>query len=169
MTSSQIQDRIAYWSAIHGIPPSLALSVASRESSFNPSALSPEGAIGVYQLMPATARELGVNPYDSEQNIEGGLRYLAQMYNRYGSWGLALAAYNAGPGTVDRYGGIPPYPETQTYVAAVLAGAGLPASTTASTAASDFQIPNLTQLASTLGSTEATAILLAVAALLLLA
>lgn len=104
----------------HGVDPNIALSVAKAESNFNPNARSPAGAIGVMQLMPSTAKALGVDPYDTAQNIEGGIRYLKQQYDRFGSWPLALAAYNAGPGAVEKHGGIPSYPETQEYLRRVL-------------------------------------------------
>ncbi|MGE4609947.1 MAG: lytic transglycosylase domain-containing protein [Paracoccaceae bacterium] len=83
-------------------------------------ASSSVGAIGLTQLMPRTALELGVNPWNAQQNMEGGARYLRQQHDRFGSWELALAAYNYGPTTVERYGGIPPYPETQDYVQKIL-------------------------------------------------
>lgn len=82
-------------------------------------AVSPKGAIGLAQLMPSTARMLGVDPWDPVQNIEGGARYLAAQYRRFGSWRLALAAYNAGPEAVTRHGGVPPYRETRTYIAQI--------------------------------------------------
>lgn len=82
-------------------------------------AVSPKGAIGLAQLMPATARMLGVDPWDPVQNLEGGARYLAAQYRRFGSWRLALAAYNAGPAAVARHGGVPPYRETRAYIAHV--------------------------------------------------
>ena len=86
-----------------GVDPQVAWNVASRESGLNQSARSPVGAIGVMQLMPETARGLGVNPTDTHQNITGGVKYLKQMYDRYGhDWRKALAAYNAGPGAVDK-------------------------------------------------------------------
>ncbi|MEM9798543.1 MAG: lytic transglycosylase domain-containing protein [Pseudomonadota bacterium] len=104
----------------HGVPEDLFLRLVRQESGWNPSARSHKGALGLAQLMPGTARRLGVNPNDPAQNLEGGARYLAQQYRRFGNWRLALAAYNAGPGAVERHGGIPPYRETQNYVRAIL-------------------------------------------------
>jgi soluble lytic murein transglycosylase-like protein len=103
------------------VSPELVEAVAWRESRLRPGLVSRAGAIGEMQLMPGTARDLGVNPHDTEQNFQGGARYLRDMLRRYdGDLILALAAYNAGPGAVDRYGGVPPYKETRAYVAAVL-------------------------------------------------
>lgn len=90
------------------------------ESRYCVDAVSPKGAVGLGQLMPGTARDLGVDPTDPAQNLAGSARYLLEQYVAFGSWELALAAYNAGPGTVRRYEGIPPYDETRRYVAAVL-------------------------------------------------
>ncbi len=100
----------------HGVPTDLFLRLVQQESGWKPSARSPKGAIGLAQLMPGTARKLGVNPHDPYENLEGGARYLAKQYQTFGSWRLALAAYNAGPGAVKKYGGVPPYKETKNYV-----------------------------------------------------
>lgn len=104
----------------HGIPEDLFLRLVQQESGWNPRARSHKGAIGLAQLMPATARSLRVNPNDPLQNLEGGARYLAKQYRKFRSWRLALAAYNAGPGAVEKHGGVPPYRETQGYVRAIL-------------------------------------------------
>jgi soluble lytic murein transglycosylase-like protein len=110
----------------YDIPVNLLKAVAQAESSFNPNAVSKCGAVGVMQLMPATARTLGVtDSYDPVQNIMGGAKYLREMLDTFdGDTGLALAAYNAGPGAVQKYGGIPPYAETQAYVQKVTALSG---------------------------------------------
>lgn len=106
---------------VAGVSPALVEAVAWQESRFRPGLVSRAGAIGEMQLMPETARKLGVNPWNTEQNYEGGSRYLAQLMRRYrGDLVLSLAAYNAGPGAVDRWHGVPPYRETRAYVGAVL-------------------------------------------------
>jgi soluble lytic murein transglycosylase-like protein len=106
----------------HGLDPALVLAVASVESGFRPDAVSRKGAQGLMQLMPATATSLGVeDAFDPEGNLDGGSRYLAGLINQYGGdVKRALAAYNAGPGAVSRYRGIPPYRETRAYVKKVL-------------------------------------------------
>lgn len=107
--------------ARYGLPAEFLHSVAAAESGYRADAVSPKGAIGVMQLMPATAAELGANPWDPQENIDAGARRLRDLLLRYeGGTFRALAAYNAGQGAVDRYGGIPPYRETRLYVEKVL-------------------------------------------------
>lgn len=107
----------------HGVDASLLAAVASVESNFDAGAVSSAGAQGLMQFMPATARGLGVSPLDPASAVDGAARYLKQLTGQFGSTELALAAYNAGPGTVSRHGGIPPYPETQDYVRNVMSKA----------------------------------------------
>lgn len=120
--------------ANNGIPASLLAALVSHESGFNPSAISSAGAQGIAQFMPATAAGMGVNPFDPTQAINGAAKLLGAYTSRFGSYADALAAYNAGPTAVVRYGGIPPYPETQAYVPTVLALAGLSTSSQGSLA-----------------------------------
>lgn len=104
----------------NGIPEDLFLRLVQQESNWNPKAKSHKGALGLAQLMPQTARSLGVDPHVPAENLRGGAKYLAQQYRTFGSWRLALAAYNAGPQAVRKYGGVPPYKETRNYVRKIL-------------------------------------------------
>lgn len=104
----------------HGVPEDLFARLVQQESGWNARARSHKGALGLAQLMPSTARLLGVDPSDPRQNLEGGARYLAAQYGEFRDWRLALAAYNAGPGAVRKYNGVPPYKETRNYVKAIL-------------------------------------------------
>ncbi|MDJ0629091.1 MAG: lytic transglycosylase domain-containing protein [Rhodobacter sp.] len=100
----------------HGVPEDLFLRLVQQESGWRASAKSHKGAYGLAQLMPATARSLGVDRTDPYENLEGGARYLRMQYDKFRSWRLALAAYNAGPRAVEKYNGVPPYKETRNYV-----------------------------------------------------
>ncbi len=120
---TSIKEKVKFYAKKYGIPEKLFLNLVKAESNFNPKAVSPKGAKGLCQLMPETAKEFGVkNVFDIDENLDAGARYLKQLYKKYRSWKLALAAYNAGSKTVDRYGGIPPYRETRNYVKKVLSG-----------------------------------------------
>ncbi len=104
-----------------GVDPAIALSIARAESGFRHEARSSHGAVGVFQLMPSTARRMGLNAYSLNDNIRGGIMYYKNMYKMFGSMELALAAYNAGPGNVKRYNNkIPPYKETKNFVAKII-------------------------------------------------
>jgi soluble lytic murein transglycosylase-like protein len=121
-TRAELETLAADVARRHGLDPALVLAVASVESGFRPKAVSPKGAQGLMQLMPATATSLGVaDAFDPETNLEGGSRYLAELIALYdGDLTKALAAYNAGPGAVKRHGGVPPYQETRAYVKKVM-------------------------------------------------
>ena len=103
-----------------GVDPAIALSIARTESGFSHNARSSHGAVGVFQLMPSTARRMGLNPYSLNDNIKGGIMYYKAMYKMFGSVELALAAYNAGPGNVKRYKAVPPYAETRRFVSKIM-------------------------------------------------
>ena len=118
--SSQYDAQFKSAGAKYGISPNLLAAVAKAESNFNANARSGAGAIGLMQLMPGTAKSLGVNPSNPTEAIDGAAKMLSGLVKKFGSERLALAAYNAGPGAVQKYNGIPPYPETQNYVKKVL-------------------------------------------------
>ncbi len=103
-----------------GVDPAIALSIARTESGFRHEARSAHGAVGVFQLMPSTARRMGYNPYLLNENIKAGITYYKKMYNMFGSVELALAAYNAGPGNVKKYNAVPPYGETRRFVSKIM-------------------------------------------------
>lgn len=106
----------------NGIPVDVFLRLVGVESGWKPGIVSSAGAIGLTQLMPGTARGLGVDPWNPQQNLEGGARYLKAMLDKFGNMSLALAAYNAGPGAVEQHGGVPPFPQTQHYVSMIMGG-----------------------------------------------
>jgi hypothetical protein len=119
---AEVQRHIDQYARFFGLSPRLVQAVVQTESGYNVRALSSKGAMGLMQLMPGTAAILGVaDPYDPQQNIRGGTAYLRQQLDKFGSVSLALAAYNAGPGAVERHAGVPPYAETQGYVRKVMA------------------------------------------------
>lgn len=122
VSKAEINNLIDVYSAKNGLDTDFVRAVVKQESGFNEKATSRCGAMGLMQLMPGTAKSLGVeNPYDAEQNVQGGTKMLANLLKTYGgNKELALAAYNAGGGAVKKYGGIPPYQETQNYVKSIM-------------------------------------------------
>lgn len=122
LSKGQIQQIVSQISDKYQVDDKLVMALIQQESNFNTTAVSKAGAMGLMQLMPGTAKTLGVlNPFSAEQNIEGGVKHLKNMLDKYkGNLILALAAYNAGGGSVDKYGGVPPYKETQNYVRKIL-------------------------------------------------
>lgn len=122
--TAQWRPYVEKWAPEFGVPVNVAMAVMQQESGGNPRAKSPAGAYGLMQLMPGTARALGVDPKNPLENLRGGLKYLGQQYKQFGTWEQALAAYNAGPGNVRKYKGVPPFRETQRYVANIMKMAG---------------------------------------------
>lgn len=118
---STVKAAIVKHSIEMGVDPAIALSIAKTESGFRHEARSSHGAVGVFQLMPSTARRMGLNPYSLDDNIKGGIMYYKSMYKMFGSVELALAAYNAGPGNVKKYKAVPPFGETKRFVARIMA------------------------------------------------
>lgn len=118
---STVKAAIVKHSIEMGVDPAIALSIAKTESGFRHEARSSHGAVGVFQLMPSTARRMGLNPYSMDDNIKGGIMYYKSMYKMFGSMELALAAYNAGPGNVKKYRAVPPFSETRRFVAKIMA------------------------------------------------
>ena len=124
-TSKKFADLIDKYSAKYNVASSIIRELINQESRFNPNAISKKGAQGLMQLMPATASDCGItDAYDIEQNLDCGVKYFVSKLEKYNSVSLALAAYNAGDGAVDKYQGIPPYKETQVYVATILGKLG---------------------------------------------
>lgn len=120
ISANKIKETIVKQSLEMGIDPALALSIAKHESKFTHEARSRNGAVGVFQLMPSTAKRLGVNPYYMEENVKGGLMYYKRLYQMFGSTELALAAYNAGPGNVKKYNKVPPFTETKRFISGIM-------------------------------------------------
>jgi soluble lytic murein transglycosylase-like protein len=121
LTATRLDDLVSRTAREFSLPESLLHAVVQIESNGNPRAVSPKGALGLMQLMPGTAREVGVDdPLDPEQNLRGGAAYLSRQIERFGDLPRALAAYNAGPGAVDKHGGVPPYRETRNYIERVI-------------------------------------------------
>lgn len=120
------QDLVSEYASAFGLDPLLVHQVIQAESDYDANAISPKGAKGLMQLMDGLSRQFNINPFDPESNIKVGTGYLAELLERFGRVDLALAAYNAGPSVVEKYGGIPPYPETQQYVSEIIASLGAP-------------------------------------------
>ena len=118
---STVKAAIVKHSIEMGVDPAITLSIAKTESGFRHEARSSHGAVGVFQLMPSTARRMGLNPYSLDDNIKGGIMYYKSMYKMFGSMELALAAYNAGPANVKKYRAVPPFSETKRFVAKIMA------------------------------------------------
>ena len=117
--AESIYETVIYFSNKYKVSSDLIFAIIDQESNYNYKDSSSAGAIGLMQIIPSTANYLKINPYNSTQNIEGGVRYFKEMLDKYQKTSLALAAYNAGPGAVDKYNGIPPYQETTNYVSKI--------------------------------------------------
>lgn len=115
-----VKAAIVKYSIEMGVDPAITLSIAKAESGFRHEARSSHGAVGVFQLMPSTARRMGLNPYSLDDNIKGGIMYYKSMYKMFGSMQLAIAAYNAGPANVKRYNAVPPFAETKRFVTKIM-------------------------------------------------
>ena len=126
MTKAELITLLLAYAAKYGIDPNIAVAQIDQESRFNPNAVSPAGARGIAQFMPATAARFGVtNPFDPNQALEGWGKYMSWLLRRFGgNYSFALAGYNAGEGNVDKYGGVPPFTETRNYVRIILDAAG---------------------------------------------
>lgn len=122
LKESPYADLVNKYAAKRSLDPQLVHRVILAESNYDPEAVSPKGAKGLMQLMDSVSERFNIDPYDPESNINVGTQYLAELMAKYKSVDLALAAYNAGPGAVDKYMGVPPYPETQNYVSSIKAG-----------------------------------------------
>lgn len=120
VSTAQIKEYIVKCAVEMGVEPEIVLAIAKKESGFSQSKRSPMGAVGVFQLMPSTAKRMGYNPYNYRDNIKGGIAYYKKMRSMFKSDSLALAAYNAGPGNVKKYGGMPPFGETKKFVSACM-------------------------------------------------
>ncbi len=118
-TKSSIREHIVRQSLALGVDPAIGLALAKTESNFDHSKRSTHGAVGVFQILPSTARSMGYNAYHINDNIKSGLLYYKKMHQKFGSTELALAAYNAGPGNVSRYKGVPPFAETKRFIAKI--------------------------------------------------
>ena len=146
ISESTIKESIVKHSIEMNVDPALALSIAKKESGFRHELKSPYGAVGVFQLLPSTANKLGFNPYYLNENIKAGLTYYKMMYKMFGSTELALAAYNAGPGNVKRYGNtIPPYKETRRFVSVIMSEYDR-LKKEPETQANEFEFPNLNEI-----------------------
>lgn len=120
IATSDVKELIVKHSNDLGVDPAISLSIAKAESGFCHNKRSKQGAVGVFQLMPSTAKRMGYNPYLINENIKGGITYYKMMYKMFGKMDLAIAAYNAGPGNVKKYNGIPPFKETKRFVASIM-------------------------------------------------